>query len=132
MGDTFLRDLWFHRVDGVQVETVVTDAELVMVKARSTAGQAACSACGVVSARVHSHYLRRLTDSAVGGRRTVVELRVRRFRCQERTCARATFVEQVDGLTFRYGRRSSGLHQVLQRLAVMLAGRAGARLAKTL
>ncbi|MFF3489028.1 hypothetical protein ACFYXC_38160 [Streptomyces sp. NPDC002701] len=42
--------------------------------------------------------MRRLTDSAVGGRRTVVELRVRRFRCQERGCAKTTFAGQVDGL----------------------------------
>jgi len=62
----------------------------------------------------------------------VVELHVRRFRYRENACSRATFVEQIDGLTFRYGRRSSGLQTVLQRLAVMLAGRAGARLAKAL
>lgn len=43
-----------------------------------------------------------------------------------------TFVEQVDGLTFRYGRRSTGLQAVLRHLAVVLAGRAGARLADSL
>jgi hypothetical protein len=62
----------------------------------------------------------------------VVELRVRRFRCREKSCSKATFAEQVDGLPFRYGRRSSGLQTVLQWLAVMLAGRAGSRLAKAL
>ncbi|MFD4884426.1 hypothetical protein [Kitasatospora sp. NPDC058402] len=30
--------------------------------------------------------MRRLDDSAAGGRRVVVELRVRRFRCRERAC----------------------------------------------
>ncbi|MFF0042945.1 ISL3 family transposase [Streptomyces mirabilis] len=59
-------------------------------------------------------------------------LGVRRFRCRGSACTRATFVEQIDGLTFRYGRRSAGLQRVLQRLALMLAGRAGARLAATL
>ncbi|WP_158239610.1 hypothetical protein [Streptomyces carminius] len=29
MGDTFLRDLWFHHVDGAQVEQVVAGAEPV-------------------------------------------------------------------------------------------------------
>ncbi|MET7303419.1 hypothetical protein [Embleya sp. NPDC005575] len=47
-------------------------------------------------------------------------------------CTRATFVEQIDGLTFRHGRRSAGLQRVLQRLALMPAGWAGARLAATL
>ncbi|MEU1566560.1 transposase family protein [Streptomyces mirabilis] len=86
---------------------------------------AACPGCGVASARVHSRYVRRLADSAVGHRGVVIELGVRRFRCQDSACTRATFVEQIDGLTFRYGRRSAGLQRVLQRLALMLAGRAG-------
>ncbi|MGW5434732.1 ISL3 family transposase [Streptomyces sp. NPDC004059] len=62
----------------------------------------------------------------------LIELRVRRFRCGERACERATFAEQVDGLTFRHGRRSAGLQAVLEHVAVMLADRAGARLSQTL
>ncbi|MFE2094873.1 transposase family protein [Streptomyces sp. NPDC059460] len=73
------------------------------MRARATAEQAGCSVCGVRSARVHSRYVRRLADSAVGHRRVVIELQVRRFRCGEGTCPQATFAEQVSGLTFRYG-----------------------------
>ncbi len=62
----------------------------------------------------------------------VIELRVRRFHCREPECARTTFVEQVTGLTFRYGRRSVALQAVLEKVALMLAGRAGARLADVL
>jgi hypothetical protein len=62
----------------------------------------------------------------------VIELRVRRFRCREQQCPQATFVEQIKGLTFRYGRRSVGLQAVLEQVALMLAGRAGARLARVL
>jgi hypothetical protein len=39
---------------------------------------------------------------------------------------------KVAGLTFRYGRRSERLHAVLQVVALMLAGRAGARLTTVL
>nr|WP_306948813.1 transposase family protein [Streptomyces sp. B4I13] len=65
--------------------------------------QAACPACGTLSARVHSRYVRRLADGAVGGRPVLIALQVRRFRCGERACEQATFAEQVDGLTFRHG-----------------------------
>jgi transposase len=41
-------------------------------------------------------------------------------------------VEQVDGLTYRHGRRTLGLRAVLQTVALMLAGRAGARLTRAL
>ncbi|WP_371576048.1 transposase [Streptomyces sp. NBC_01314] len=52
----------------------------------------------------------------------LIELQVRRFRCGERACEQATFAEQVDGLTFRHGRRSAGLQAVqAQRLKAILA-----------
>jgi transposase len=76
--------------------------------------------------------VRRLDEAAAAGQRVVVELQVRRFRCCEPACPKATFVEQVPGLTFRHGRRSQGLHATLQRVALMLADRAGSRPADAL
>jgi transposase len=105
---------------------------LVVVRARTTGARACCPSCGAVSDRVHSGYVRRLADHVVGGRRAVVELRVRRFRCQDDGCPRTTFAEQVAGLTFRYGRRSTRLQKVLRQTVLLLAGRAGARLAEAL
>jgi transposase len=81
---------------------------------------------------VHSRYLRRLADSAVGGRPVLIELQMRRFRCGQRSRGQATFAEQVDGLTVRHGRRSTGLQRVLERVAVMLAGRPDAHLSQAL
>jgi transposase len=114
------------------IENVVPEGELVAVRARTAVERAACPSCGTLSARVHSRYIRRLANSAVGGRPVLIELRVRRFRCGERACEQTTFADQVDGLTFRHGRRSAGLQAALERVAVMLAGRAGARLSQTL
>ncbi|MFC4589887.1 transposase family protein [Sphaerisporangium corydalis] len=72
-----------------------------MVQARVTGSAANCPACGVASHRVHSRYVRRLAEAAIGGRPTVPKLRVQRFRCSTTECPRATFTEQVEGLTFR-------------------------------
>ncbi|MEU2132385.1 transposase family protein [Streptomyces sp. NPDC018352] len=116
MADVLLQDLWFHRVEGAVIEDVVCDGEFVVVQARASADRAVCPACGTTSARVHSRYVRRLADSAVGGRPVVIELRVRRFRCRQGACPQKTFAEQVEGLTFQHGRRSAGLQSVLERL----------------
>ncbi|GHC72934.1 ISL3 family transposase [Streptomyces cinnamoneus] len=132
MSDALLQDLWFHQTDGIAIDSIDTDDESVVIRARAQGLTAACPSCGVLSGRVHSRYVRRLADSPVGGRPVVIVLGVRRFRCRERGCSRATFAEQLDGLTFRYGRRSSGLQSVLRHVALMLAGRAGARLVETL
>jgi transposase len=114
---------------GAVVEGVVAAAGLLCVLARARAGEAACPVCGAVSGRVHSRYGRRLADAAVGGRRVVIRLTVRRFFCAVPGCQRRTFAEQVPGLTVRYGRKTPLLASVLRDIAVALAGRAGSRLA---
>ena len=60
-----------------------------------------CPPCGAARARVHSRYERRLADAAVGGRRVVIRLQVRRLFCDVPDCPERTFAEQVPGLTAR-------------------------------
>jgi Transposase len=68
-----------------------------------------------------------------GGRRPLlIALSVRRFRCMSPACPRTTFVEQAEGLTGRYLRRTLPLRELLARFGLELAGRAGARLAAVL
>ena len=96
--------------------------------ARTCASEAACPGCGVVSQRVHSRYQRKLADTASGGQEVLIHLQARRFFCGNDACAKATFAEQVPGLTVRYGRRTCSLEGVLQAVAMALGGRSGARL----
>ncbi|MFE6692242.1 ISL3 family transposase [Streptomyces sp. NPDC057743] len=127
-----VEEILFPDLDGLEIANIEVGDDIVTVAARACARDVVCPACGERSGRVHSRYERRLADSAVGGRRAVVKLQVRRFRCPAVSCSRTTFVEQVAGLTFRYGRRSLRLHVILQAVALMLAGRAGARLVDVL
>jgi transposase len=81
---------------------------------------------------VHSRYQRWFDDAGIGGQPVRIRLLVRRFVCGTTACARKTFVEQVEGLTVRYGRRSPLLKAVLESIGLALAGRAGARLTQAL
>ena len=72
--------------------------------------------------------MRTLADAAVGGQSVAIHLRVRRFVCARTSCSRRTFVEQVEGLTLRYGRHSVLLRRLLEAIGLALAGRAGARM----
>jgi transposase len=121
--------VFFPRLAGLAIDGVLARDRSVRVDAST--GEAACPACGFGSTRVHSAYLRRLSDTAVAGRELVIQLRVRRFFCGNAECGRTTFVEQVPGLTVRYGRRTPVLTTALQAVALALGGRAGARLRVT-
>jgi transposase len=105
---------------------------VVWIWACSQAPEATCPWCGHLSARVHSRYERRLADAAIGGRRVVLRLRVRRFFCDDHRCRARTFAEQIPGLTTRSARRSPLLRRMLEAIGLALAGRAGARLAQVL
>jgi transposase len=119
----------FPHLDGLWIDAVRTRGQVVQIAAQTRTAEAGCPACGVMSQRVHGRYVRRLSDLAVGGREVLIRLSVRRFRCQEARCPRRTFAEDLPGLADRYQRRTTPLRRVQSSIAVMLAGRAGSRLA---
>ncbi|MGC9539745.1 ISL3 family transposase [Streptomyces sp. UG1] len=121
----------FSHLSSVVVDEVRADGSGIALMARSATREAACPDCGAVSGRVHGGYRRRLADLATAGREVVIDLLVRRFLCPAAECGRRTFVEQVDGLTERFARRTPLLRRSLEKiaLALALAGRPRARLA---
>ncbi|MFD5513882.1 transposase family protein [Streptomyces sp. NPDC127051] len=117
----------------VLVEQVRVEDGKVLVVARTRDGTALpCPDCGTPARRVHSRYLRHLADASLGGQPVVIDLNVRRLFCDTAHCARRTFAEQVPELTVKYGRRTVALAEIVQAVALALAGRAGARLASAL
>jgi transposase len=127
----FLRVLLPH-LAGLTVTNVLAKGASVRVFAQTSSVTAVCPLCALPSRRVHSRYERRLLDAALAGRETVLHLRVRRFFCSTVDCVRKVFAEQVDGVTARGARVSSVARQLLERVALALGGRAGARLATRL
>jgi len=108
------------------IDEVVNDGAGWRVRARTTLSEAACPRCATTSSRVHAWHVRRLTDLPAAGRAVLIELRVRRLVCQNTQCPQRTFREQVGQLALRCARRTLRLTSTIGRLAVVLAGRAGA------
>src|SRR5262245_51421960 len=113
---------------GLRLNRLFLKGNGVRVEASTTTPRAACSGCGAESARVHSRFARRLTDTSIGGREVLLVLTVRRFFCDRSGCAKKTFAEQVPGVTSRHGRQTGPAEQVVASVAMALGGRAGARL----
>ncbi|WP_107066670.1 ISL3 family transposase [Kitasatospora sp. NRRL B-11411] len=124
----WLEELLFLADLGIRVESVQDDGEVIRLGVRCRTAGAWCPGCGGWSERVHGSYLRFPANLPVAGRRVVLRLRVRRFTCEDVSCERRTFVEQVAGLTRRHSQRTERLRSVLAGVGLALAGRAGARL----
>lgn len=126
--DVKLSDLLPHLAD-VTVTAVDPTVAVTVIHARTRAQTAQlCPGCGIVSDWIHSRYVRRLADMAIGGRPVRIELQVRRLYCENLACPKKTFAEQVGGLTVRYQRRTPLLQRLVAIAGVLLAGRGGARL----
>lgn len=121
----------FPRLSALLIEEVERWPDRVVLRASLRATTGLCR-CGRSSARVHGRYVRMLRDLAAGGLGVVVELSIRRFRCENLACRAVAFAEQIAALTTLHGRYTSLLHGVLTQLGLTLAGRAGARLAAAL
>ena len=114
---------------GLVIDAVERRDGVVLLSGRLRAATARCGRCRQVSGRVHGFYQRQLRDVAVAGTGVLLQLRIRRFRCDNTSCPARTFAEQVDGLTAPYARFTVGLKRVLTEIGLALAGRAGSRLA---
>ncbi|WP_406190666.1 ISL3 family transposase [Streptomyces sp. NBC_01017] len=113
----------------VQVERVEAGPVLIRVVARTRDDvSVSCSGCGWFSDWIHSRYVRYVADEAVGGRPVLIELSVRRLYCENPDCSKTTFVEQAEGLSVRYQRRTPALQRLLGVVAAALAGKGAARM----
>jgi transposase len=93
---------------------------------------AVCPSCRQRSTAVHSYYRRTVADVPLGGMKTRLCLRVRRFFCRYASCLRRIFAEQFPTLVPVRGRHTRGVSMALRHVGLAVGGRAGMRLAHAL
>jgi transposase len=113
----------------LSIEVVEQRDGMVVLSGRVRATTARCGRCRQPSSRIHGCYQRRLRDVAVAGMALLLQVQVRRFRCDNAGCPAKTFTEQVEGVTTPHARLTAGLKVTLTQIGLALAGRAGSRLA---
>jgi transposase len=92
----------------------------LVVKATRT--QAGCPRCHRPSARVHSYYTRTVADLPWYGVAVRLELRTRRFRCQNSFCLTRVFCERLPRVVAHYARKSVRLNEALSLIGLLLGG----------
>ena len=129
---TELVGIVFSGLSALVIDDVEDAGDVIVVRARTRGGAAACPGCGAETSRVHGYHERTAADVPADGRRVVVKVRARRMRCPVLGCTVQTFREQVSGVLERYQRRISRLTAQVSAVARELAGRASARLLPSL
>jgi transposase len=116
----------------IALEKIVSAAESLTLIVKAVRTRVACPRCGVLSARVHSRYARLVADLPWQGVAVRLELRARRFRCDNSLCEQVIFCEPLPSVVARYARRTLRLADALSEIVFALGGRAGSRLAREL
>jgi transposase len=80
---------------GLVLEQIQLYAATVHLFVHRDAAGAYCPSCACWSSAFNSSYDRRIAALPVPDHQVAIHLQVRRFGCQEQTCPRRTFVEQV-------------------------------------
>ena len=117
--------------EGVYLENLSIGAGRVSISAASRTRRSRCPLCGRGSSRVHSGYTRTLSDLPWHGISVELEVRARRFLCEEASCERKIFCERLPDVAAR-ARKTGRLEEALLAIVLELGGRAGARLAAEL
>lgn len=112
-------------IAGVLIEQIHVADEITLA-GRTTSPTASCPSCGTPSSRVQSRYTRKLHDLPSSGRPVHLILSVRRFFCQDRTCAQKMFAERLPELCHPHAQRTIRLQEALCHLGLALGGQAGA------
>jgi transposase len=110
------------------VSSVTVTPGLIGIAARCVRPAAHCPRCGAVSDRVHSRYVRTVADLPWQGRRVVLRLTVRRFRCRAPGCDRDVFCERLSGVAAPHARATGRLTDIHRLIGFALGGEPGARL----
>jgi transposase len=113
----------------LHVQALLWDEDGVTIRAISQATGVRCPVCGEPSDRVHSRYERTLADLPWARFAIHLQVRVRRFFCDNVTCPRAIFAERLVGIAPAFAHRSVQQRNRLTDLALALGGEEGARLA---
>lgn len=118
---------------GLLVTEIRTTEDAILVTARAEAPSASCPACGSASRRIHSHYIRRVSDLPCSGRALRLHVVARRFRCDTPTCRQRIFAERFPaGVLPAMARRTTRLECLVHHLGLVLGGRPAACFARRL
>jgi transposase len=113
---------------GLDLRSLRIETGRVSICVSSGTRRSVCPLCGRGSSRVHSRYARTVSDLPWHGISVELEVRARRFFCDEPSCERKIFCERLPDVAAR-ARKTARLEEALLAIALELGGRAGARLA---
>lgn len=104
---------------------IFKNASLFIINASTNQSGSCCPLCSKASVRVHSKYLRELSDLPISGNLVSIKLTARKYFCDNSLCSRRIFTERFAHEIRTYSRRLIRSDDLLFRIAIALGGNQG-------
>jgi len=89
-----LKDIVVLPDEGLRYISHEIDGETIMIRVEAIAEHAVCPYCGETSVKIHSRYVRKLSDLPIQGKKVKLFLHNKKYFCANPNCAHKTFAEQ--------------------------------------
>ncbi len=116
--------------EAIRILSFASNSDSITILAQTSQTFGICPICQNRSRRLHSNYLRQLTDLPWHGVAIRIHLNTRKFRCQNEVCRRKVFCERLPKVVESYGRKTIRLQELFGILAFALGGAAGSKTAR--
>src|SRR3954453_20274525 len=113
--------------EAIRLEKIIQHESSLTLVVRVKRMQAEFPRCHHASTRVHSYYTRSVADLPWHGVAVRLDLRTRRFRCQNSLCTKRVFCERLTRVVAPYARQTVRMNEALRLIGWLLGGEAGAR-----
>ena len=123
---------FFRLPSGLRLLKVTMLPGALCVEASACRHASPCPQCQIPSEHVHSYYTRTLADLPCVGRRLIVRVHARKFRCTSESCPQRVFTERFPGYVRPWARKTLRAGDQLCALGLALGGRGTQRLAPLL
>ena len=114
----------------LKADAVYSEPGVIYISASVYQSCSTCPICSKKSMRIHSRYSRMLLDLPISGHCARVNLKARKYFCDNQTCPRKVFTERFDHEIKPYYRRMLRSNDLLARMALELGGNTGATISR--
>ena len=109
----------------LKAATISVLHDVIYINTSVSQSECSCPICHKNSNRIHSKYLRQLSDLPISGFIVKIVLMARKYFCDNPECGRKIFTERFDCEIRPYDRRLIRSNDLLSRLALELGGNMG-------
>lgn len=128
----FSEEFVFGLSNQFEVLSIIRMEDQVVLSVQSRSRGCPCPACNILSSKLHSYYIRKPKDLPAFDNKVSLHLRAKKWHCLNTQCSRKIFAERFPYFFKPYKRTTDRLREKLLNIALLMGGRPGEKLCRTL